>query len=167
MNKAEDVARYVINHSILIEKPISHLKLQKILYYIQASFLVENKRPAFSEKIVNWAYGPVVPEIYSTFKKYGYQDITEPINYKKEMILDPDTLDISFDELPFNDEIIDEQSKKLIDKIINSYKDITAITMMKKTHRESPWIETKNGQEIKTELIYQYYIGNKEKIFAD
>ena len=45
-----DVARYAINYSWEINSPISNLKLQKILYLIQANFLRSFNRALFQGK---------------------------------------------------------------------------------------------------------------------
>ncbi len=47
---------------------ITHLKLQKILYFAQSAFLSIQKGPLFDEKIEAWKYGPVIPDIYKIFK---------------------------------------------------------------------------------------------------
>lgn len=50
-----DIAKYVINKSIEMEAPpISNLKLQKILYFIQGEFLSVLRKPAFLEEIQAW-----------------------------------------------------------------------------------------------------------------
>ena len=72
-----DVSRYVINYSNEKDYGISNLKLQKILYFIQAYFLIStpNGMPCFREKIEAWDFGPVVPEAYREYKQYGSTDI--------------------------------------------------------------------------------------------
>ena len=45
------VCRLIVNYSNEKEYNISNLKLQKLLYYIQAYFLVKKKRPCFDEDI--------------------------------------------------------------------------------------------------------------------
>ena len=49
--KVLDVSRHVINYSNEKEYGISNLKLQKILYFIQAFFLVSASEQCFEEKI--------------------------------------------------------------------------------------------------------------------
>ena len=51
--KVLDVCRHVINYSNEHDYGISNLKLQKILYFIQAYFLTKKKdhTPCFDEKI--------------------------------------------------------------------------------------------------------------------
>ena len=66
-----DVARFVINYGNEHDMFISNLKLQKILYFIQLQFLLnDQKRPCFAENIEAWAFGPVVPEVFREFKGY-------------------------------------------------------------------------------------------------
>ena len=73
--KVLDVSRHVINYSNTQDYGISNLKLQKILYFIQAFFLVSTPEQCFEEKIEAWDFGPVVPEAYREYKQYGSGDI--------------------------------------------------------------------------------------------
>ena len=50
------VCRLIVNYSNEKEYNISNLKLQKLLYYIQAYFLVKKKRPCFDEDIEAWIF---------------------------------------------------------------------------------------------------------------
>ena len=69
MYAALDIARYIIKYCKDNGYSISNLKLQKLLYFVQAQFLVTyNGRPAFEEKIEAWDFGPVVPEVYHYLK---------------------------------------------------------------------------------------------------
>ena len=68
MYSAVDVARYIIWYCKRQGYSISNLKLQKILYFVQAEFLVNTGKPCFSEEIEAWDFGPVVPEVYHEFK---------------------------------------------------------------------------------------------------
>lgn len=52
-----DVARYVVARSNRAGA-ISNLKLQKVLYFIQAEFLVVQNMPCFAEQIEAWDFGP-------------------------------------------------------------------------------------------------------------
>ncbi len=67
MYSAIDVARYIIWYCKRRRYSISNLKLQKILYFVQANFLVSIGTPCFEEEIEAWDFGPVVPEVYHEF----------------------------------------------------------------------------------------------------
>ena len=75
MNKAIDVAKYVVTRCMSVGHPISNLHLQKILYYVQKSYLSRDER-AFLDDFEAWRFGPVVPEVYFYFCGYGAMPIT-------------------------------------------------------------------------------------------
>jgi len=64
---------------------VSNLKLQKILYFIQAEFLVVKGIPCFEEEIIAWGFGPVVLEVYHEYKVYGAAGI--PVFFKKSILI--------------------------------------------------------------------------------
>ena len=78
-----DVSRYVIDYSNRKEYGISNLKLQKVLYFIQAYFLTNEKNgtPCFRERIEAWDFGPVVPEAYREYRQYGSCNIPTTTSY--------------------------------------------------------------------------------------
>ena len=66
----QDVARYVGLSSTTKGLSISPLKLQKLLYYIQAWFMVFYGRDntLFRDVPQAWVNGPVYPAIYHIYK---------------------------------------------------------------------------------------------------
>ena len=61
MYRASDIARYIIERCKETNRTISNLKLQKILYFVQAEFLVSTNHACFSDPIEAWDFGPVGP----------------------------------------------------------------------------------------------------------
>jgi len=49
--------------------PMTHMKLQKLVYYAQAWSLVWDERPLFKERIEAWVNGPVVRELYDYLQR--------------------------------------------------------------------------------------------------
>ena len=68
--KAIDIAKYIIDKCTTDKHPISNLQLQKILYYVQKSFL-EYDSVAFDDDFEAWQFGPVVPEVYYRYCGFG------------------------------------------------------------------------------------------------
>ena len=71
---ASEVAKWFLayNRDVLAEEGgeyISNLKLQKLLYYAQGSFLAVTDSPLFDDPIVAWQHGPVVESVYHEYKK--------------------------------------------------------------------------------------------------
>lgn len=79
--KALDVANYIVWQAAERKNPVTHLKLQKLLYYVVAKYLQEYNEPLIDEPICKWQYGPVVKSVYHQFKILGSLPITEPSEY--------------------------------------------------------------------------------------
>ncbi|MFR6290507.1 MAG: Panacea domain-containing protein [Peptococcaceae bacterium] len=137
MNNALDVARYVINYSNEKGYGISNLKLQKIMYFIQAYFLTAeiDSSPCFSEKIEAWDFGPVVPEVYHEFKQYGSGDIPTINSY---IVFDKMNIWNSHRE-EYNPDIINEEEQKMINAVVDQFSDYSASDLVELTHRQAPW----------------------------
>lgn len=136
-----DVAKYIIWYCKKQGYSVSNLKLQKILYFVQANFLVTKDEPCFEEDIEAWDFGPVVPEAYHEFKIFGSSDIPGFIcRNAEEMILRKDRI--------------------LINEMVNQCAKYSASTLVSITHNQSPW---KNAYEkycnnvIEKEEIKEYF----------
>lgn len=139
MNLARDVIRYSDRHG----KLVSNLKLQKTLYYIQGYCLKFFSRKAFDNAIVHWAYGPVVLDAYYGYSIFGGEPIT-----------------LSIDEEPFSDDLFAGYSpsmKDVIEKVINKCNACSAPSLVRKTHEETPWMDTKRNEEITADSIQRYF----------
>lgn len=121
MYHARNIAKYIIEKSNRDNKPISNLKLQKILYFIQAEFLVDKGEACFSEDIEAWDLGPVVPEVYHIYKIYGSYNISSA----KGLVMPK----------------IRNEDKKIIDSVVEECYKYTVSQLVDITHRQTPWIE--------------------------
>ena len=117
---ALDVAKYFLCKAHQEGDLITHLKLQKLLYYAQAWYLVNYDSPLFKEPIRPWTLGPVVKEIYDKFKDFG----AKPIDYK-----------------PTGKEsnIFSEKQKHYLDEFYDIFFKFTAHELVNMSHNESPW----------------------------
>jgi len=70
-----DVAAAVIT----LCNPIDPLKLQKLVFFAAAEYAALTDEPMFPEPVEAWDYGPVVYDLWKTYRDYeGRADITEP-----------------------------------------------------------------------------------------
>lgn len=76
MYRAEEVAEYIVTYCAKNRTPISHLKLQKMLYYAWIDYYKCTGHSLFREDICAWQLGPVVPEVYYAFSAFGGLPIT-------------------------------------------------------------------------------------------
>ena len=68
---------------------ITHLKLQKLVYYAQAWSLALLNRPLFDEEVEAWAHGPVVESIFQRFKQSGWENLPR---LARKTEIDPQTV---------------------------------------------------------------------------
>lgn len=130
----EKVDKLVKEYNIVPEY-ITNLKLQKLLYYVQAISLQVFEKLAFKEKIMAWSYGPVVNEVYQKYKE----------NHSNEIKIDGKVKKIS------------SGLEKVINEVIDSYGSMEANKLIDFTHEEEPWKNTEINKEIKTDIIKKYF----------
>ncbi|NCC87011.1 MAG: DUF4065 domain-containing protein [Clostridia bacterium] len=160
MNNVLDIARYIINYSNNNNYGISNLKLQKILYFVQAYFLTNSttNKPCFGETIEAWDFGPVVPKAYQEYKQYGSGDIP---TIKSYIDFDEDTI---WDSqcVQYDDSDIDAKSKELINAVVDKFSFYSATDLVTLTHKQSPWKDVYvpySNNTITNEAIRKYFNG--------
>jgi len=119
MYNAIDIARYVIFHENQAGRIISNLRLQKLLYFIQAQFLVAHHEPCFSDRIEAWDFGPVVPNVYHEYKIFGSSNIPASQNNNSNTICKNDCT--------------------LIDNILQQASRYSTSQLVSITHNQKPW----------------------------
>ncbi len=58
---------------------VTQMKLQKMVYFAHGYHLARHGEPLVVEKFEAWKFGPVVEDIYQTYKLYGSDLITDTI----------------------------------------------------------------------------------------
>ena len=141
MYTAINIAKYIISYYYEHKRTVSNLKLQKLLYFIQAEFLVAKGERCFKEKIEAWDFGPVVPEVYKKYQMYGGANI--PV-FK--------TLEYGY---------ISPDDKKLIDGILDECAPYSAAALVEITQNQRPWKVAYYGddKEVRPDLIKEYFGG--------
>ena len=144
MRCALDIAKYILCIAQENGDLITNLKLQKLLYYAQAWFMVNNDgERLFEDEIEAWQYGPIVKAVYNEYKRFGRQAIElEDCNLKT---------DFGF---------LSDNVKTFLDEFCQEYFRYSAFEMVASTHQEKPWQEAvKQGYNtiIDTNLMFKYY----------
>ena len=151
-----DVSRYIINYSNAKDYGISNLKLQKILYLVQAYFLIETRSPCFKEKIEAWDFGPVVPVAYREFKGFASTDIPTVNSY---FIFDENEI-WNTKCIEFNEDCINSKDKVLINKVVDKFSEYYSTDLVKLTQHQTPWMEatvSSQNNEITNKSILRYF----------
>lgn len=146
MYNALSVAHYIIDHCNERGRGISNLKLQKLLYFVQAEFLVSSpsNTPCFKDRIEAWDFGPVVPNVYHQYKLFGSSIIPARMN---------DALVPYYEDIAFEDQL-------LIDAIVDDASKYTASQLVQITHNQAPWRNAYRrglNNEITNKAILDYF----------
>lgn len=145
MVAALDLAKYIVHKANGMNESITHLKLQKILYYVAGVFAGALNKRAFSDRIEAWQYGPVVRNVYIEFCSWG----ALPLTYKEDIKLD-----------------YGEKEMELVDFIINQKIVKTGRELVNATHSEAPWKKYEDCISAKPEISYQdlrsYFVSSDE-----
>lgn len=84
------IAEYVLHYAKTKGYGLSSLQLLKILYFVQAQFLVFKKTPAFTDKMTAASWGLVVKSVWDRYSAYGNAFIPVVNNNAKLKILTED-----------------------------------------------------------------------------
>jgi len=125
--KSVVVARYLLQLAAQEpeSEPLTHMRLQKLLYYVQGWSLVATDRRIFDDPIEAWVHGPVVARTYRFFA-----------DYQNDAIEGREARD---------DGTLSDDEKALIASVWNHYKQFSATALRTMTHREPPWCEARTG----------------------
>lgn len=128
MKNIHDIADYIISKAKAEDNNVSliHLKLQKLLYYVQAwSYGIKGK-PLFKGEFQAWIHGPVNKEMYDRLSptKNIYSEITLKDRKKDDVVLNP-------------------TDSEFVDFILENYLKYSGSELEKLSHSESPWITTR------------------------
>jgi uncharacterized phage-associated protein len=148
MNSLDAVTDYVIRRVTEGGSSIAHIKLQKLMYYVQVWSLVLRKERAFDGEFQAWVHGPVSRKLFSRF-----HDIT----LYGEIGAGSANSGAS-DEIP-------SDLAALIDEVLEVYGKYSGAQLEQLSHTEKPWIIARGeiGQwdkcenTIKDEDILAYY----------
>lgn len=92
MCRAYDVAKYILYIAYRNGDVITNLKMQKLLYYAQAWYMVNNKSELlFEDEIQAWRFGPVVPAVYEKMKRFKFNPISMRLSEKDFDLLNKKT----------------------------------------------------------------------------
>lgn len=153
-NNAEIREHEATNDDYEVYEGITHLKLQKLLYYAQGISLGLYNRPLFKENIEAWQHGPVVREVYGQFSKFGRNNIEIEMNRDTEEIIT---------KIEQNKEV-----SEILNLTYDNFAIYTAWQLRQMTHEDNtPWDITQREKglekEIDNKLIEEYF---KREIIA-
>jgi uncharacterized phage-associated protein len=104
-------------------EPVTNLRLQKLLYYVQGWSFGYLGRGLFDEPLKAWPHGPVVARAYEAFKHAKAAPLTSSRKAK--------------------DLHLSHAERDLIEGVWSAYKQYSASALREMTHRERPWLDAR------------------------
>jgi len=121
MATASQVAKYIVNFFQQAGDPVTNLKLQKLLYYVQGWHLGLRGAPAFEDRMEAWVHGPVQPGVYREYNANRWNPIVT---------------EVQVPDLPA--ELI-----HLIGDVLETYGADSGYELELRSHRETPWLDAR------------------------
>ena len=168
MAKAIDVAKYFLllnqrlsdnikkedsdNRFEITPDVITHLKMQKLVYYAQGIHLCYTNKPLFDEEIQAWPHGPVAQKLYRELKPYKNKDLMQ-----------------CFKDIKENELHLQQEEKEILQIVFNRYSKYSASALRNKTHAEAAWLEAyeKGKSNIITQEKIKKFFTAKKKTHVD
>ena len=113
--------------------PMSHLKLQKLLFYCDAYHLAYFDTELITDKFEAWVHGPVSRKVFDSLrdKSVIYADLN--FNGDAESV-DRNVMNLASSQREVIEDVLSELSKW------------SGLQLETATHREMPWIEARAGK---------------------
>ena len=125
---------------------MTHLRLQKLVYYAQAWSLAIRDKPLFPNTFQAWPHGPVCPALWNKFRDFGFNPIPA-------------------DDAKNTESLLSEDEDKFLHEVWRVYGALSAKRLEDLTHSEKPWIDArgdlapaaKSDTEITQESMKTFY----------
>ncbi len=149
---AKQVANEFLVFAARDGKELTPMQLQKLVYFAYGWYLAITGQRLLNERIEAWQWGPVIPSLYSAFKKFGSDPITD---------LARDAGAHAY-RVRSTSPIEDDQAMRIIERVWDIYGKYTASQLSGMTHEpNSPWSRTSEkdikGTDISDEVIADYF----------
>lgn len=143
MSTAVKVAEHIIYEAQKRKKPVTNIKLQKLLYFTQGVYLAKYNKLAFEDNIIAWKYGPVIKDIYYKYSLYGAEPIIVVEEYDSKISL---------------------MLINAINIVLESFLDVNQTDLIEETIKSgSPWSYTDIDDVISVDDIKDYFLINYVK----
>ncbi len=156
-----DMAKYTILRLLQNGNSITPLKLQKVLYYLQAWYMVYfHKELLFDNQPEAWVNGPVYRSVYDEYKLMGMYDQFSMSDFGLEPDDVPNVLNGLKDSMNLSG-----RGWNLVEDVLRHYGSMSQDRLVFLTHSQAPWNEARRGaqpfayseQKISFNSMYDYY----------
>lgn len=121
---------------------LTQLRLQKLLYFIQGTYLSLYDEKLFDDEIVHADYGPLAVKAHSKYE--GKRDLNATIHWEQAIK--------DFSELNSIPKV-----SLVLNSVFNKYADVSTSKLVDITHHQKPWNSVKSGEEISPKVLKEFF----------
>lgn len=163
MHDERAVSNFLLDHAESVGVSVTHLSLQKLLFFAHAWHLAQFDRPLVQGTFQAWQFGPVLRAVYDSFRASG----RKPIGTRATR------LDLATGTYVICEEKLSDEARELLLAVMASGATLPAWYLAELTHkRGSPWDviwaraceEVNVGMKIPNKLIRQYFLTSKSPL---
>lgn len=147
MHHSKFIADKLLEIANADDNTLTPMQVLKLVYISHGWMLGIYGRPLIKEEIAAWRYGPVVPDLYASVRKYKSNPVTDRLFKGK-------------------DELTDSESE-LIQAVYEAYKYYNGVQLSALTHaEETPWYITWDDGKGQNDYISNDLIENHYSLMA-
>ena len=155
-----DVCRYIVHYTYDTQPiSVSYLQLLKLLYFVQAYFLITTGNPCFKEKIIAHSYGPYIEEVHQEYGMYGGMMIWPRKTYLEKT----PSASWGIKEVEYKEDTIAKKDRERIAEVVNRFSGYCNSDMAKIIWNQRPWKAAYNKEnnnwkrEITNQSLLEYF----------
>ena len=144
---ARQISNWFIERAVSDGRALSIMSLLKLVYIAHGWNLEMKNQPLINNRIEAWQYGPVIPDVYKSFRPQGVA--------------------VKSTDASFPSNAITKEDKDFLEQIYNIYGKMSPFRLSELTHEPGgPWeIATSwggNYAPIPDELIRSHYVSKRQ-----
>ncbi len=148
-------SQYVADYLLLNSESLTPLKINKLTFFSHGWMLGTHSSPLIYEDVEAWQYGPIIPSIYHSFKRYGRNVVEVGTYFQKNE-------DCIKEYKASNEKLFNPSELGIMKDVIEHYSYLSHGKIIGITHKkDSPWKKcydkNKHHIVIPDSLIQDYY----------
>ena len=144
---ARSIANKLIRLSAIEQKSLTHLQVQKLVYFCHAWMLAIYDAPMIRQPVEAWQFGPVIRQLYVSLRKYGNQPVQQIPHIREGEYI--------------------RREESIIRDVNEKYGEMTGYQLSQLTHQPgSPWEQTILSKREKTVIDDQLIRDYHKEVYA-
>ena len=132
-----------VNKKLFPERDkLTQLRLEKLLYFAQGTYLSLYDEKLFDDDLVHADYGPLAVKAHAKYE--GKRNLNSLINWKQALK--------DFSELNNIPKV-----SLVLNSVFNKYDNVTTSKLVEITQQQDPWSNTRPGEEMTPEALKDYF----------